>query len=273
MNQFKRSKTSISDLAQLDADLDVWDKRPAPAKEAQRTRPKRGFSVAQLTQQVGIKKTSRNPIERTSIDRASISRPIINRHNPITCDSPTLVLGEVSPPSSLFRFPTANSSPGPSQPVTLRSTSSHAHSLSDPKFLLPPPSRPPPPRPSASSACSSASDEYSALTETHESPFEFEGVISKLLCRNIVESIKNMEPSRLQPPAAGTKGRAIAQAKEMQELVAERAKRSGDEPPPYDFFELIGKGAYGRVFKGLVNVAHPEDIANGGAAKIATLMA
>lgn len=33
-------------------------------------------------------------------------------------------------------------------------------------------------------------------------------------------------------------------------LVAERAKRSGDEPPPYDFFELIGKGSYGRVYKG-----------------------
>lgn len=48
----------------------------------------------------------------------------------------------------------------------------------------------------------------------------------------------------------GTKGRAIEQAKEMEVLVAERAKRSGDEPPPYDFFELIGKGAYGRVFKG-----------------------
>ncbi|PSN69720.1 kinase-like protein [Corynespora cassiicola Philippines] len=48
----------------------------------------------------------------------------------------------------------------------------------------------------------------------------------------------------------GTKSKAIQQAKEMETLVAERAKRSGDEPPPYDFFELIGKGAYGRVFKG-----------------------
>lgn len=54
------------------------------------------------------------------------------------------------------------------------------------------------------------------------------------------------------PPNVGTKGRAIQQAKEMETLVAERAKRSGDEPPPYDFIELIGKGAYGRVFKGCV---------------------
>lgn len=50
----------------------------------------------------------------------------------------------------------------------------------------------------------------------------------------------------------GTKARAIQQAKEMEALVAERAKRSGDEPPQYDFHELIGKGAYGRVFKGCV---------------------
>ncbi|KAJ4382656.1 hypothetical protein N0V86_001878 [Didymella sp. IMI 355093] len=63
-----------------------------------------------------------------------------------------------------------------------------------------------------------------------------------------------MEPVRnsLLPPAmvTGTKARAIQQAKEMEALVAERAKRSGDEPPQYDFHELIGKGAYGRVFKG-----------------------
>lgn len=64
--------------------------------------------------------------------------------------------------------------------------------------------------------------------------------------------VARMEPVRLQPPSVGTKSRAIQQAKEMEQLVAERAKRSGDEPPPHDFFELIGKGAYGRVFKGYV---------------------
>jgi hypothetical protein len=64
------------------------------------------------------------------------------------------------------------------------------------------------------------------------------------------EAPASMQSAQLQPPSVGTKGRAIQQAKEMEQLVAERAKRSGDEPPPYDFFELIGKGAYGRVFKG-----------------------
>jgi len=63
-----------------------------------------------------------------------------------------------------------------------------------------------------------------------------------------METVRNS----LLPPAmvTGTKARAIQQAKEMEALVAERAKRSGDEPPQYDFHELIGKGAYGRVFKG-----------------------
>ncbi|KAF1949411.1 kinase-like protein [Byssothecium circinans] len=62
-----------------------------------------------------------------------------------------------------------------------------------------------------------------------------------------------MDPSRLslQPPATATKARAIQQAKDMQNLVAERVRRSGEEAPPYDFYELIGKGTYGRVFKGL----------------------
>ncbi|KAF2750900.1 hypothetical protein M011DRAFT_474388 [Sporormia fimetaria CBS 119925] len=63
--------------------------------------------------------------------------------------------------------------------------------------------------------------------------------------------LATMDRSSLQPPPqAGTKLRAIQQAKETEALVAERAKRTGEDPPPYDFFELIGKGTYGRVFKG-----------------------
>jgi hypothetical protein len=70
-----------------------------------------------------------------------------------------------------------------------------------------------------------------------------------------------MEPARLQPPnMGGTKGRAMQQAKDMELLVAERAKRGGEEPPPYDFYELIGKGAYGRVYKGWVSRSEAEDI-------------
>lgn len=69
--------------------------------------------------------------------------------------------------------------------------------------------------------------------------------------KRTLKLVATMDRASLQPPSnMGTKVRAIQQAKEMEKLVAERAKRTGDDPPPYDFFELIGKGAYGRVFKG-----------------------
>jgi protein-serine/threonine kinase len=81
-------------------------------------------------------------------------------------------------------------------------------------------------------------------------------VVDTLRLDNLEEWLVTMEPTRLeptrlQPPSGGTKIRAVQEAKQMEELVAERAKRAGDkEPPPYEFFELIGKGAYGRVYKG-----------------------
>lgn len=81
-----------------------------------------------------------------------------------------------------------------------------------------------------------------------------------------METIRNS----LLPPAmmTGTKARAIQQAKEMEVLVAERAKRSGDEPPQYDFHELIGKGAYGRVFKGYASEHIGRGRANVNAARV-----
>lgn len=39
------------------------------------------------------------------------------------------------------------------------------------------------------------------------------------------------------------------EAKEMDRAVVDRARRYNLEVPPYDFLELIGKGAFGRVFK------------------------
>ncbi|KAE8832680.1 hypothetical protein HRS9122_08393 [Pyrenophora teres f. teres] len=86
-----------------------------------------------------------------------------------------------------------------------------------------------------------------------KSPHEPHQVLSiePLGLDRVYRYLKDMEPARLQPPnMGGTKGRAMQQAKDMELLVAERAKRGGEEPPPYDFYELIGKGAYGRVYKG-----------------------
>jgi hypothetical protein len=65
-----------------------------------------------------------------------------------------------------------------------------------------------------------------------------------------------MEAFRLQPPpAVGIKAKAIQQAQEFEEIVAEKSRRSGVESPPYDFIELIGKGSFGRVFKGYVRLS------------------
>lgn len=64
----------------------------------------------------------------------------------------------------------------------------------------------------------------------------------------------DMSSSFLDPRAsvtAGTKHKQIQAAKEMQQAVLERAQRTGKEPPPYEFLELIGKGSFGRVFKRL----------------------
>lgn len=38
-------------------------------------------------------------------------------------------------------------------------------------------------------------------------------------------------------------------AREQQAVITEKLKRNGLDFPKYDFQELIGKGAYGRVFK------------------------
>lgn len=51
---------------------------------------------------------------------------------------------------------------------------------------------------------------------------------------------------------------AIRLAKSQERAVAERCKRSNQEPPGYAFDELIGKGSFGRVYKGLVHPYYQE---------------
>ena len=50
-------------------------------------------------------------------------------------------------------------------------------------------------------------------------------------------------------PAYKQKSAAIREAKLQEEAIHERLRRIGHEIPKYTFLELIGKGAYGRVFK------------------------
>lgn len=46
---------------------------------------------------------------------------------------------------------------------------------------------------------------------------------------------------------------AMRLAKQQEKAVAERCKRSNEDPPGYTFDELIGKGSFGRVYKGYGN--------------------
>lgn len=43
---------------------------------------------------------------------------------------------------------------------------------------------------------------------------------------------------------------AFKLAKQQEIAVREKCKRSNEEPPGYTFDELIGKGSFGRVYKG-----------------------
>ena len=56
-----------------------------------------------------------------------------------------------------------------------------------------------------------------------------------------------MDLDRLNPRLAGTRLRQAQDAKKMQTVVEERLTKKGLDVPPYEFLELIGKGAYGRV--------------------------
>ena len=57
-----------------------------------------------------------------------------------------------------------------------------------------------------------------------------------------------MDTSMLVPGAPDRK-KQIQDAKDMYQIIARNAERTGSEPPPYKFLELIGKGAFGRVYK------------------------
>lgn len=60
-----------------------------------------------------------------------------------------------------------------------------------------------------------------------------------------------LDPSSAMDSSRKTKQKAEAVkiAKQQETAVHEKLKRNGLEIPKYEFLELIGKGAYGRVFK------------------------
>jgi len=77
------------------------------------------------------------------------------------------------------------------------------------------------------------------------SPLELEGT-------NTLSLTSTMDSLHPQSAAAMTAHRreAIRLAKEQELAVAEKCKRSNQDIPDYTFDELIGKGSFGRVYKG-----------------------
>ncbi|KAF2831127.1 hypothetical protein CC86DRAFT_430869 [Ophiobolus disseminans] len=241
---------------------------PDKKTETPITRPSRAFSWSKLTMPIkGKGPSSRSSRASSSAGkRPTISSPILDPRQPLCPPTPK----DTTPSPTVSSRPTAQSSPGPRPPATLglpvpestHTAQRHSYSSSDPTagytpHACPrPPSRAPPPIPRAPSSLSVTSTLDSPLECISESQFEHCVRLAPLQLERLDSWFSKMEPmrlepTRLQPPNGGTKYRAMQEAKQMEELVAERAKRAGEqEPPPYDFYELIGKGAYGRVYKG-----------------------
>lgn len=59
-----------------------------------------------------------------------------------------------------------------------------------------------------------------------------------------------LDPSSAVAAITRHKAEAIKLAREQGTAVKEMCRRAKTEVPPYEFEELIGKGAYGRVYKG-----------------------
>ncbi|KAL2861105.1 putative serine/threonine protein kinase [Aspergillus lucknowensis] len=59
-----------------------------------------------------------------------------------------------------------------------------------------------------------------------------------------------LDPSSAMAAVTKHKAEAIRLAREQGAAVREMCRRAKTETPPYEFEELIGKGAYGRVYKG-----------------------
>lgn len=82
-----------------------------------------------------------------------------------------------------------------------------------------------------------------------------------------------MDAVRLNPRIAGTRERQIQDAKNMQKIVEDRLTKKALTPPAYEFLELIGKGAYGRVYKRCIALqsatGHSNLMANTSSASIA----
>lgn len=65
-----------------------------------------------------------------------------------------------------------------------------------------------------------------------------------------------------QLEVSSAKARAVEDARQMQASVIDAARRTSTNPPKYVLIELIGKGSYGCVYKGLVFYSNHVEVYN-----------
>lgn len=62
----------------------------------------------------------------------------------------------------------------------------------------------------------------------------------------------SLNPAIARMSAIGPKTKQVREAKQMEKIVHDRARKIGEPAPPFELLEIIGKGSFGRVFKGSV---------------------
>jgi protein-serine/threonine kinase len=100
-------------------------------------------------------------------------------------------------------------------------------------------------------AASNTEDSYVLLESAKKSPHPDQPRKVELARARSRTEGANMDSDlpNLRIPAGGSRVRQVQDAKKIAQIVAERSKKKGIDPPDYEFYELIGKGTYGRVYR------------------------
>ncbi|CAG7917058.1 unnamed protein product [Penicillium olsonii] len=198
--------------------------------EEEETRPPRLRRVPRFRNLTSPVSTSQ--LKPTQKEERLSSLPVLRPNSPtLTSLAPTFPAPTF--PSPTFPSPTfpAPTFPAPSLPVS---------SLPAPAPALPAPALPAPTSPAPTSPIPTSQPNPSE-TEVEQTSY----TLAKMDTRDSLF---------LDPAVAAItkhKAEAIKLARDQGVAVQEMCRRADTEVPPYEFEELIGKGAYGRVYKGI----------------------